>query len=115
MYFNTIPCTRNGPDLQKADLTPFLIVILREIKKAELADLKYALKHGIGDFLKAPLFGLFFGGVFALGGVVLFYGIFELGMLWLAYPLVIGFSLLGPFIRTKQKRCFTWIQKQQTR
>ena len=36
-----------------------------EIKKAELADLKYALKHGIGDFLKAPLFGLFFGGVFA--------------------------------------------------
>lgn len=71
-----------------------------EIKKASVADLRAALSSGTKDFLRAPMFGLFFGGFYALGGLVLLYGIFELEMLWLAYPLVIGFSLVGPFVAT---------------
>ena len=73
---------------------------LRKIKTkaAELDDLLYALRSGARDFTRAPLFGLFFGGVFALGGVVLIYATLILGIYWLSYPLIIGFSLLGPFI-----------------
>ncbi len=71
-----------------------------EIKNATIADLRSALAMGIRDFLNAPLFGLFFGSVFAVGGLVLFYSIFRLQVFWLAYPLVIGFSLVGPFAAT---------------
>ncbi|MDJ0612344.1 MAG: DUF2189 domain-containing protein [Rhizobiaceae bacterium] len=71
-----------------------------KIKAATLDDLRYALSMGARDFARAPLFGLFFGGFFALGGIALTYGIFVLGILWLAYPLIIGFSLIGPFIAT---------------
>lgn len=70
------------------------------IKKADISDLLTVLKLGIRDFSRAPLFGMFFGGVFALGGLLLFYGIYALRMFWLAYPFVIGFSLIGPFIAT---------------
>lgn len=70
------------------------------IKKATVQDLQYALSMGFKDFVKAPKFGLFFGGVFALGGLALIYGTFSLGMLWLAYPLIVGFSLIGPFVAT---------------
>lgn len=71
-----------------------------KVKRATFADLKYSLEMGIKDFIKAPLYGLFFGGVFALGGILLFYGMFALQMFWLAYPLLIGFALIGPFIAT---------------
>lgn len=71
-----------------------------EIKKATLEDLRFALSMGLKDFVKAPQFGLFFGGVFAVAGLLLVYGMFVLDMLWLSYPLIIGFSLIGPFIAT---------------
>ncbi|MCY3984502.1 MAG: DUF2189 domain-containing protein [Roseovarius sp.] len=71
-----------------------------EIKKATIDDLRFALSQGVADFLKTPLFGLFFGGIYAIGGIVMFCGIFVFEMFWLAYPLVIGFSLIGPFIAT---------------
>ena len=69
-----------------------------DTRKAEFKDLSYALKQGVRDYFRAPLFGLFFGSIFAFGGMALLYGVFIMGMLWLAYPLVIGFSLIGPFI-----------------
>ncbi|MEO0329653.1 MAG: DUF2189 domain-containing protein [Pseudomonadota bacterium] len=71
---------------------------LPEIQKATFEDLKIAFSKGVTDFLKAPLFGMFFGGFFAAGGLFLIYGMFVLNMLWLSYPLIIGFSLIGPFI-----------------
>lgn len=83
-----------------------------EIKKASLRDLKTALEMGIKDYINAPLYGLFFGSVFAIGGLVLFYSIFELGMLWLAYPLVIGFSLIGPFVATGLYEVSRRLEKQ---
>ena len=71
-----------------------------KIKPASVKDLKHALSMGLSDFRRAPRFGLFFGSIFAIGGIVLTYGVFVLGMLWLTYPLVIGFALIGPFIAT---------------
>lgn len=71
-----------------------------QIKTASFEDLKFALTKGMSDFARASKFGLFFGGFYAAGGIALIYGIFQLGKLWLAYPLVIGFALIGPFIAT---------------
>ena len=73
---------------------------LPSVAKIGFEDLRYALANGMRDFARAPGYGLFFGGFYALGGVVLIYGTFVLGMLWLAYPLVIGFALIGPFVAT---------------
>ncbi|MEM9330885.1 MAG: DUF2189 domain-containing protein [Pseudomonadota bacterium] len=70
------------------------------IKEAAFEDLKQALALGFKDFACAPQFGLFFGGFYALGGLFLVYGVFSLQMSWLAYPMVVGFSLVGPFVAT---------------
>ncbi len=71
-----------------------------EIKPATFEDLKYAFSMGVSDYFKAPMYGLFFGSVFAIGGLFLAYVVFELRMFWLTYPLVIGFALIGPFVAT---------------
>ena len=71
-----------------------------EIRKAEVGDLRHALAQGWSDFRAAPQFGLFFGAIFAIGGLLLTWLAFELGLSWMAYPFVIGFALIGPFIAT---------------
>lgn len=60
-------------------------------------DIGAALRLGIRDFLRAPAYGLFFGGVFAAGGVgiVLLLGYFNAP--WMILPIAIGFPLIGPF------------------
>ncbi|MGI9356454.1 MAG: DUF2189 domain-containing protein [Rhizobiaceae bacterium] len=70
------------------------------IRPAGIADLRFALAQGWADFWKAPQYGLFFGAVFAAGGLLLVWLAFFLGLNWMAYPLVIGFALIGPFIAT---------------
>lgn len=73
---------------------------LPKINKISVSDLRQVLALGWGDFINAPLYGLFFGGFYALGGILLVSGVFVYDMPWLAYPMVIGFALLGPFIAT---------------
>lgn len=70
------------------------------IKKAEYTDLIAALKQGWADFRAAPRFGLFFGAIFAVGGMALTWLSLVRDMSWVIYPLVIGFALIGPFIAT---------------
>lgn len=57
-----------------------------------------ALSEGLSDFRAAPQFGLFFGAVYALGGMALVLLTVYTGMGYLAYPLAAGFALVGPFI-----------------
>ena len=71
---------------------------LPEVRAVTLSDLQFALAQGWTDFVTAPKYGLFFGAVFAFGGLLLIAAVAWLNMAWLAYPLVIGFSLIGPFI-----------------
>ncbi|MGH1419797.1 MAG: DUF2189 domain-containing protein [Hyphomicrobiaceae bacterium] len=71
-----------------------------EVRAVTVDDLRYALKQGLSDFTRAPTYGLFFGGVYALGGLLLLAGVTVLDMHWLSYPLVIGFALIGPFVAT---------------
>lgn len=61
------------------------------------ADVAEALAKGLRDFQAAPLLGLLFGGVFALGGMAIVMAATALGMSYLAYPLAAGFALIGPF------------------
>lgn len=70
------------------------------INKAKFVDLTGALSRGWEDFRRAPLFGLFFGGIYALGGWFLVWFVFLSGNNWMIYPLVIGFALIGPFVAT---------------
>lgn len=73
---------------------------LPEIRAAEIADLGAVLKLGWRDFYAAPKYGLFFGLVYALGGIVLVTAVIWFKLSWLIYPLVIGFALIGPFVAT---------------
>ena len=70
------------------------------IRTATFSDLRKALRAGWADFLKAPGMGLSFGTIYALGGIVLVWFTFVLDLSWMAYPLVVGFALIGPFIAT---------------
>lgn len=62
------------------------------------ADVIAALRLGLADFRAAPLYGLFFGGIYALGGLFLAWITLGAGLAWATYPLATGFALIGPFV-----------------
>ena len=68
------------------------------VRAATFEDIGIALAQGWDDFLKAPFYGLFLGGVYALGGLLVVATVAWFGMGYLAYPLAAGFVLIGPFI-----------------
>lgn len=68
------------------------------INKLHPRDIGECIGEGISDFFKAPQFGLFFGAVYALGGMLVFAGFLYWGMPWLIFPVAIGFPLVGPFV-----------------
>lgn len=71
-----------------------------DVQTISFKDLVDVLKAGLSDFFAAPLIGLVFGATYVAGGVGLVAFVMFLGMPWLAYPLVIGFALIGPFVAT---------------
>ncbi|TRD12673.1 DUF2189 domain-containing protein [Erythrobacter insulae] len=62
-----------------------------------LNDLRAALRLGWRDFIAEPVYGLFFGGVFAVSGIVLSYVILTYGEFSLLIPAAAGFPILAPF------------------
>jgi uncharacterized membrane protein len=68
------------------------------IREITLDDVHAAFYEGLADFRAAPSFGLFFGGVYAIGGVLLLLVMSAFKVSYLAYPLAAGFALIGPFI-----------------
>lgn len=69
-----------------------------EIRTVAIDDLLEVLALGIRDFKAAPLYGLFFGGIYAIGGWVLILMLIEFDLPFLVYPLAAGFALIAPFI-----------------
>ncbi|MCI5074226.1 MAG: DUF2189 domain-containing protein [Oricola sp.] len=69
-----------------------------KVNRIELRDLAEVLRKGLSDFASAPLFGLFFGGVYALGGIVIALSLTVWDIPWMIYPVAIGFPLIGPFV-----------------
>ncbi len=55
------------------------------------------LAAGLGDFLRAPLFGLFFSAVYVAGGIALWGIAMRAGQEWWVIPMIAGFPLLAPF------------------
>lgn len=68
---------------------------VRDITGRDIAE---ALAAGLADFRAAPLFGLFFGGFYALGGLFLVWLTLFTGLGYLSYPIAAGFALVGPFV-----------------
>ena len=68
------------------------------VNEIGFSDLGDVLSRGFADFRRAPLFGLFFGGVYALGGIVIALSLTVWNMSWMIYPVAIGFPLIGPFV-----------------
>jgi uncharacterized membrane protein len=68
------------------------------VRRIAVHDVVEAFVAGLRDFQAAPLFGLFFGGIYALGGLAILFSLTTLGMPYLAYPLAAGFALIGPFV-----------------
>jgi uncharacterized membrane protein len=69
--------------------------VIRRIGRSDLVD---ALAAGLRDFQAYPFFGLFFGSVYALVGVLILACAFLWDLLYLVYPLAAGFVLIGPFV-----------------
>ena len=60
-------------------------------------DLRESLLYGVRDSSKAPMFGLFFGGIFAISGVIIVMSLYLGDKGWMIYPMLVGFPLIGPF------------------
>jgi len=69
-----------------------------QIREISLSDVTESLKAGWDDFRAHPGFGLFFGGIYMLGGWLILGFLNRIGAPWMIIPLAIGFPLLGPFV-----------------
>lgn len=69
-----------------------------EVRRLQRDDLVECLVQGWRDFAAAPLYGLFFGGIYALGGMALLALFLALHLPWIGYPLTMGFALIVPFV-----------------
>ncbi len=70
----------------------------QQVKTVTTDDLLEVLALGIRDFKTAPAYGLFFSGIYAVGGWILVLLLVRFDMPYLIYPLAAGFALVAPFI-----------------
>jgi len=85
-----------------------------DVRAVRFSDLRKILALGWADFRRAPLFGMFFGATYAVGGIVLVTSVIYFDMVWLIYPLIIGFALIGPFIATGLYETSRRLENHQT-
>ena len=57
-----------------------------------------SIAEGMRDFRAAPKFGLTFGLIYALGGILTVLTASALNMVYLTYPIAAGFALAGPLV-----------------
>lgn len=67
------------------------------VNALSVEDIKQCLVQGWSDFRNAPQFGLFFGGIYMAGGLLIVQSLLVWDMSWMIYPVAIGFPLIGPF------------------
>lgn len=70
------------------------------LRPVSISDLVEAIGAGIRDFRKAPVYGLFFAGLYVTAGWLLVALLWHFGMPYFAYPLAMGFALVAPFAAT---------------
>jgi len=69
-----------------------------QLNTVGVSDLLDVLGAGLRDFKAAPVYGLFFSGIYAAGGWMLILLLLQFEMTYLVYPLAAGFALIAPFI-----------------
>jgi uncharacterized membrane protein len=69
--------------------------VIRRISRYDVVE---AFASGLRDFQAKPVYGLAFGLFYALGGALIIACLSVLDVTYLAYPLTVGFAMLGPFI-----------------
>jgi len=69
-----------------------------QIRILSMDDVRGSLNDGWEDFKAYPGYGLFFGGIYMLGGLLILGFLTRIGSPWMIIPLAIGFPLLGPFV-----------------
>jgi uncharacterized membrane protein len=70
------------------------------VRPVALGDILEILAAGLRDFRAAPLYGLFIGGVYTVGGWVLILLLLYFDLPFLVYPLAAGFAFISPFVAT---------------
>lgn len=68
------------------------------VRTIALSDLMGALRDGIGDFRRAPVFGLVIAGIFVLAGILIYLQLAVWDSTWMILPVAVGFPLIGPFV-----------------
>lgn len=69
-----------------------------QINRLTLHDVSASFSDGWRDFKTYPAFGLFFGAIYALGGLFIAVMLSYYHLPWMIIPVAIGFPLLGPFV-----------------
>ncbi len=85
----------NPPSYSETAVPPDAAPVVRQITTDTVKD---CLRKGIEDFRAQPGFGLFFGGIYFVGGLVLWAVASAFGNSGVLVPLAFAFPLLGPFI-----------------
>lgn len=67
------------------------------IREITVDDITAAVRAGADDFRAMPVLGMTIGAVYAFGGLVIVALAYAYGMVVLAFPLLAGFALIGPF------------------
>jgi uncharacterized membrane protein len=70
---------------------------LPSIRRIEISDLKDALAKGIDDFKAMPSHAVFLGVIYPIVGLILLQLAIGGAVMPLAFPIVAGFALVGPF------------------
>jgi uncharacterized membrane protein len=86
-----------GGDLLGARVVDELRRKAPTIRSIGVDDITAALREGADDFRAMPGFGMVIGGSFALGGMAMMYLAVAYDLVVLAFPLLAGFALIGPF------------------
>jgi len=68
------------------------------VNTIDVNDLMEVMAAGLQDFRTAPAYGLFFGGIYTIGGWFLILLLMHFDLPYLVYPLAAGFALIAPFI-----------------
>jgi uncharacterized membrane protein len=69
-----------------------------QINPLRMVDVRASFSDGWKDFRTYPAFGLFFGAIYALGGMFIAVMLTRYHLPWMIIPVAIGFPLIGPFI-----------------
>ncbi len=68
------------------------------INRLTLGDVAAAFADGWQDFRSYPVYGIFFGAIYAVGGLFIAVMLTYYHLPWMIIPVAIGFPLVGPFV-----------------